>query len=86
METVGKDIVILDFQKGFTAQFSTATCVCLGSSLGLPLSTTHCMVGALAGTYIASKSNIFKQIYWTKSADSEISDRQDTSKMSCEND
>ena len=43
------------------------------------------MVGALAGTYIASKSNIFKQIYWTKSADSEISDRQDTSKMSCEN-
>ena len=43
------------------------------------------MVGALAGTYIASKSNIFKQIYWSKSADCEISDRQDTSKMSCEN-
>ena len=56
METVGKEIVVLDFMKGFSSQFSTATCVCLGSSLGLPLSTTHCMIGALAGVYVAGKT------------------------------
>ena len=48
METVGKEIVVLDFMKGFCSQFSTATCVCLGSMLGMPLSTTHCMIGSLA--------------------------------------
>ena len=55
METVGKDIIVLDYQKGFCAQFSTAICVCLGSSLGIPLSTTHCMIGSLAGIVLAGK-------------------------------
>jgi hypothetical protein len=39
------------------------------------------MVGALAGTYIASKSNIFNQIYWTKTEDIEECDRSDNSKI-----
>ena len=63
METVGNDIIVLDFQKGFCAQFATATCVCVGSSLGIPLSTTHCMVGSLAGIVLAGKSRYMKQAY-----------------------
>ena len=63
METVGKEIVVLDFQKGFSAQFATAVCVCLGSSFGLPLSTTHCMIGALGGVFLAGKLNVIKKIY-----------------------
>jgi len=63
METVGKEIVVLDFMKGFSSQFATATCVCLGSSLGLPLSTTHCMIGALAGVHVAGKTPWMKQAY-----------------------
>jgi len=63
MQTVGKDIVILDFMKGFCAQFSTATCVCLGSSLGMPLSTTHCMIGSLAGISVAGKTPWMKRAY-----------------------
>lgn len=66
METVGKDIVILDFQKGFAAQFSTATCVCLGTGFGMPLSTTHCTIGALAGIYVASKIELISSFYWKK--------------------
>ena len=66
METVGKDIVILDFQKGFAAQFATATSVCIGSSYGFPLSTTHCMIGALCGIFIAGKTEKMKNIYWKK--------------------
>ena len=74
METVGKDIVVLDFMKGFSSQFSTATCVCLGSSLGMPLSTTHCMIGALAGVYLAGKSHTMKQVYSTISSPAEKKD------------
>ena len=58
MDTVGKDIVKLDFIKGFSSQISTGLCVCLGSSFGIPLSTTHCMVGALAGVVYAGKTNL----------------------------
>ena len=56
METVGKGLIKLDFMKGFAAQFATATCVCFGSSLGLPLSTTHCCIGAVFGVHLAAKS------------------------------
>ena len=53
METVGKNVVKLDFAKGFTAQFATAVSVNCGSIIGMPLSTTHCMVGALLGLILA---------------------------------
>lgn len=66
IKVVGKDIVSLDFQKGFTAQIATATTVTIGSSLSYPLSTTHCMIGSLGGIYLASKSSQMKQLYWGK--------------------
>ena len=55
METVGKSVVKLDFAKGFSAQFATALSVNLGSIIGIPLSTTHCMVGSLMGLILAQK-------------------------------
>ena len=53
METVGKKVVKLDFAKGFTAQFATSVSIITGSIIGIPLSTTHCMIGALAGIILA---------------------------------
>ena len=35
--------------RGFTIELSSATIVILGSVLSLPLSTTHCQVGATVG-------------------------------------
>lgn len=35
--------------RGFTIELSSATIIILGSVLGLPLSTTHCQVGATVG-------------------------------------
>jgi len=63
METVGKKVVKLDFVKGFCAQFATAICVICGSILKIPLSTTHCMVGALFGIIIANKMDFVKRAY-----------------------
>jgi len=58
METVGTKVVQLDFAKGFTAQFATALSVNLGSIIGVPLSTTHCMVGSLMGLMLVQKLKV----------------------------
>jgi len=63
METVGKEVIKLDFQKGYCCQFATATSIILGTNYGLPLSTTHCMIGSLAGVVIASKLSVVKRAY-----------------------
>lgn len=55
METVGKNLIKLDFYKGFACQLSTANCIILGSRLGIPLSTTHCMVGSLFSIVLCNK-------------------------------
>ena len=57
MATVGEKVVKLDYPKGFCAQFATAVSVICGSLLGLPLSTTHCMIGSLFGIILANKVN-----------------------------
>lgn len=63
METVGKKVVVLDFPKGFAAQYATATTVIMGTILGLPLSTTHCAVGSLFGIIVANKNNTVAAVY-----------------------
>ena len=63
METVGKNVVKLDFAKGFSAQFATALSVNIGSIIGIPLSTTHCMVGSLMGLILAQKLDRVKVVY-----------------------
>jgi len=63
METVGKNVIKLNFVKGFCAQFATAIAIIIGSLLGLPLSTTHCMVGSLLGIVAAEKLKCVKYAY-----------------------
>jgi len=51
--TVGKNITDLTPSRGFVAQLATASIVVLSSSLGLPVSTTHILVGAVLGVGMA---------------------------------
>ncbi|MDD5089271.1 MAG: inorganic phosphate transporter, partial [bacterium] len=53
MKTVGKAITELTPSRGFCAEFSTASVVLVCSKLGLPMSTTHTLVGAVVGVGLA---------------------------------
>lgn len=52
METIGRDITEITPLRGFCAQFGAATTILICSRLGLPVSTTHVLVGAVVGVGI----------------------------------
>lgn len=53
IETVGHDITELTPSRGFSAEISTAMTVVMASYTGIPVSTTHTLVGAILGVGFA---------------------------------
>ena len=53
MATIGTNITQLTPSRGFAAQLATATTVILSSAMGLPVSTTQTLVGAILGVGFA---------------------------------
>lgn len=53
IETVGRRITELTPTRGFSAEFATATTVLLASYFGMPISTTHTLVGSVIGVGLA---------------------------------
>jgi PiT family inorganic phosphate transporter len=53
METVGKKITEITPSRGFSAEFAAATVVLACSKMGLPISTTHTLVGSVIGVGMA---------------------------------
>ena len=53
IETVGRNITELTPSRGFAAELAAATTVVLASGTGLPISTTHTLVGAVLGVGLA---------------------------------
>ena len=53
IETIGKKITDLTPTRGFAAEISAATTILLASKLGLPISTTHTLIGAVLGVGLA---------------------------------
>lgn len=53
MATIGKKITELTPSRGFACELAAATTVVLASGTGLPISTTHTLVGAVLGVGFA---------------------------------
>ncbi len=53
IETIGRNITELTPSRGFAAELAAATTVVLASGTGLPISTTHTLVGAVLGVGVA---------------------------------
>lgn len=53
METIGHRITELTPSRGFSAEFAAATTVLVCSKMGLPISTTHTLVGSVIGVGLA---------------------------------
>ena len=51
--TVGKNITTLTPSRGFVAQLVTSSVVVIASGVGVPVSTTHILVGAVLGVGLA---------------------------------
>lgn len=49
IETIGKGITTLDPYSGVAAQFGAGMCVMLFTFLGMPISTTYCIIGGISG-------------------------------------
>jgi PiT family inorganic phosphate transporter len=53
MKTVGGRITSLTNTRGFSVDFGAATTVLIASKLGMPISTSHTVVGAVIGVGLA---------------------------------
>jgi len=53
IETVGRKITEMTPSRGFAAEFSTAATVLVCSKMGIPVSTTHVLVGSVIGVGFA---------------------------------
>jgi len=53
MKTVGERITTLTHTRGFSVEFAAATTVLVASKFGLPISTSHTVVGAVIGVGLA---------------------------------
>ncbi|MGB6298128.1 MAG: inorganic phosphate transporter [Rivularia sp. (in: cyanobacteria)] len=62
--TIGESIIALEPSSGFCAELATATTVIIASRLGLPVSTSHALVGGVVGIGIIKdiKSVQFKTL------------------------
>ncbi|RLB10885.1 MAG: phosphate permease, partial [Deltaproteobacteria bacterium] len=53
IKTIGENITEINPIRGFCAEFGAATTILVCSRLGLPISTTHVIVGSVVGIGIA---------------------------------
>lgn len=53
MQTIGEKITILTPTRGFSAEFAAAITILTASKLGMPVSSTHALVGAVLGVGLA---------------------------------
>ena len=64
IKTIGVKLCCITPSRGFSIELGSATVVIIGSRLGIPLSTTHCQVGATLGVAALEDVTSCKSINW----------------------
>jgi PiT family inorganic phosphate transporter len=62
IKTVGFSITKLETSQGFTAEMCSSLVILIASLLGMPISSTHLIVGSIAGVGSASKGGSIKWV------------------------
>eukprot|EP00965_Chrysotila_dentata_P155500 5138089-Pleurochrysis_carterae.AAC.1 len=57
MRAIGVKLAVITPSRGFSIELGAAIVIIIGSYLGLPLSTTHCQVGATTGVALLEGAN-----------------------------
>lgn len=63
MQTVGKNLVTINFSKGFAIELGSTLSVVLASVVGMPVSSTHCQIGSIVAVGIAEAG--MRSIEWS---------------------
>jgi len=53
MKTIGEDLTKISPSRGFNVELGSALTVLVASRVGIPISTTHCKIGAVMGVGLA---------------------------------
>mmetsp|Transcript_10873 Transcript_10873/g.11004 ORF Transcript_10873/g.11004 Transcript_10873/m.11004 type:complete len:98 (+) Transcript_10873:490-783(+) len=53
----------MDFYRGYCVQFASSISIMIGSYYGLPLSSTHCNIGAIYGVVVATLFPWYNEVY-----------------------
>lgn len=62
--TVGEKLTIIDYHSGFCIELGSAVTVVMATQLGIPVSTTHCQIGAVVGAGIMTSQEGDSTVQW----------------------
>ncbi|XRB18001.1 phosphate transporter [Pseudoscourfieldia marina] len=62
IRTIGSNLTSINFHRGFCIEFASTFTVVIATFLGMPVSTTHCQVGAVVFVGVAAFG--FKHVKW----------------------
>jgi len=63
IERIGKELTAINFQRGFCIEFGSTMSIIIATVLEMPVSTTHCQIGAVFFVGLASFG--CKEVQWT---------------------
>jgi len=70
IQTIGTNITNIDFHRGFFIEFGSTTAILVATYLEMPVSTTHCQIGAVVfvGAYASGMDKVDWKLFGTIAA------------------
>lgn len=64
IETIGEKLTAIDYHSGFCVELGSVISVLVATVLGIPVSTTHCQIGAVVGTGFLHAKSEKEKVHW----------------------